>query len=587
MHDYNFSMTIKKTYTSSIGRLFILVAASAVFICCLTGMTAAKLNAAKAALLFAVFVSFCFFFTLYRIKGIKAGFLGLLSGVPAGFISVFALNTAFNSVNRIILVCFGIILRFFLFGCMACIIISCVALIATKRFTTEDAVIAVLAAGFILRVIMVLFTPLNYYQHDVSAFNEEFEGFHDDYIMYIYENWSLPEGDVRDLGQLYHPPLHHILSALFYKLNSIFFPGRINEINTLKTLPFIWSNGFVLFSLGILKKFKIKGTPLVLSLALVSFHPQLIFLAIQVNNDALALMLFTASVYLALKWYEEPKLTTILFTAFAIGCAMMTKLSSGLVAFPVGFLFLCRLITALKKKAKDISVTELFRQFILIGLLVIPLGLWFPTANYLSHKTPFTYIFAIDSTAGQDVWMFPMVKRLFQPSYESLMSPFISFDSTKPGIDYNIFLSLLKTSLFDERRFNSDYLLTVGRILLVIASLIAVIIIVCTVFVIVRMIRQRKMNAGLVSLLLLCITLMVSYIGFCFAYPVVCSESFRYVASVLPAATVFFGLAAQSFWRKLPAKIFFTVTVIVFVCAVFAFYGSYEQYRNVWELLIR
>lgn len=582
-------MTAGKKDISSIGSSFLLMTAAVLFIYLLTGMTAARMNAVKTAVLFATFVSFIAFYTASRIKGIKTGLIGLVSGIPAGFIAYLALESGFNSVNRQTILCFGIMMRLLLWGCLACLVLSFALLIAAKRFKTEDAVFIVLSAGFVLRAVMVLFTPLNFWQHDVSGFGEGFEGFHDDYIMYIYENWALPDGDVRDLGQLYHPPLHYVLSAVFFKLNSVIFPGRSGVIDSLKTLPFIWSNGLVLFGLKILKHFRIKGTALVFMLGFICFHPQTVFLAIQVNNDALALMLFAASVYLALKWYDKPELTTILFTALAIGCAMMTKLSMGFAAFPVGFLFISRLVKALREKAEKGSVKagELIKQFVLFGLLSVPLGMWFPVKNLIEHGTPFTYVFAIDSTGGQDVWMYSAWKRLFAPSGESLRTPFLTMSSSKPGTDYNMFLALMKTSVFDERSFDSGYLTAAGKILLVLAAVMALLGVISAVYVTARLIRQNKMTAGFISLLILCAVLLLCYVRFCFGYPVVCTQSFRYIAPVLPAAGVFIGMASEGFRKKSPVRIVLFSAVSAFVLAVFLFYGTYAEYGPVWEQLIR
>ena len=585
---YSF-MGTKKTDISGVGPSFLFSAAAILFIYFLTGMTAAQLSSAKAAILFAVFVSFTAFYTVSRIKGIKTGLFGLLAGVPAGIISAFALERAFNAAERLTILCFGIMMRFLLWGCLACLVLCCALLIASKRFKTEDAVFAVLSAGFVLRAVMVLFTPLNFWQHDVSAFAPGFQGFHDDYIMYIYENWTLPDGDVRDLGQLYHPPLHYCLSAIIFKLNSVIFPGRAGSVDCLKTLPFLWSDGLVLFSLKILRYFKLKGAPLMIPLAFVCFHPQNIFLAIQVNNDALALMLFTAAVYLSFRWFEKPELTTILFTALAIGCAMMTKLSMGFVAFPVGFLFIVKFIRTLRKKdgKTGISASGLMKQFAMFGVLTVPLGLWFPFRNYLEHGTPFTYVFTIDSTGGQDIWMYQAWQRLFVPSGESLKMPFLTMSSSKPETDYNMFLALLKTSVFDERKFDSVYLITVGRALLFLAAAMAVICIICAIYVTVKLIRQKKMTSEFISLLILCAVLLVCFVKFCFGYPVVCTESFRYIAPVLPAAGVFLGMAAEGLWKKLPAKLFFTGAVAAFTAFVFMFYGAYAEYSPVWERLIK
>ena len=585
-------MVKKNTDISSIGPSFLLMTVGVLFIYCLTGMTAARLNSLKAAVLFGVFISFIAFHTVSRIKDIKAGCFSILAGLPVGFAARFALEMSFNSVGRMTIECFGFMMRFLLWGCIAAVILSCALLISAKEFKTEDAVFAVLSAGFVLRGIMVLFTPLNFYQHDVSAFAPGFNGFHDDYIMYIYENWALPDGDVRDLGQFYHPPLHYILSAVFFKVNSVIFPDRAGVVDSLKTLPFMWSSGIVLFSLKIFRLFRLRGAALVIALAFVCFHPLTVFMAIQVNNDALALMLFVAALYLGLKWYETPDLTTILFAALSIGCAMMTKLSMGFVAFPVGFLFIAGFIKTVRKngekgKKPGISTGEMIKQFVLFAVLVVPLGLWFPVKNYIEHKTPFTYVFAIDSTGGQDIWMYSAWQRLFVPSAESLKTPFLTMSSSKPEVDHNMFLALLKTSVFDERNFDSAYLLTAGRILLILAFVMALFILACAVFDIIRLIRQKKLTAGFVSLLIFCAVLLCCYVKFCFGYPVVCTESFRYIAPVLPAAGVFMGLAAQELLEKKIWKVLFTGALVSFVCAVFVFYGSYAEYRPVWESLIK
>ena len=92
---------------------------------------------------------------------------------------------------------------------------------------------------------------------------------------------------------------------MFFKINSVIFPARINEINVLKTLPFLYTSGFVLICHRILKHFRIEGAPLAVCMSFICFHPQLLFLAIQINNDALMMVLFAASVYLPYRWVNS------------------------------------------------------------------------------------------------------------------------------------------------------------------------------------------------------------------------------------------------------------------------------------------
>ena len=579
-------MATKKKDITGIGPSFLLVTAAVLFIYFVTFMTASNLRAGKTALLFGVFVSFCGFYTVSRIRDMKTGLLGLVAGIPCGIVSNFVLKEAFDSVNRMTIECFGIMMRFLLWGGIGCVVLMSVLLICAKKFKTGDAVTAVLLAGFALRTVMVVFTPMNYFQHDVSGFGGGFEGFHDDYIMYIYEHWALPVNDVRELGQLYHPPLHHALCAVFFKLHAILFPDLAGEINVLKTLPFLYTSWFVLISYRILKHFKIDGAPLVIALAFISFHPQLVFLAIQINNDALMNMLFAASIYLALKWYEKPELATILFTALTIGCAMMAKISGGLVAIPVGFLFLCKLIAAIRKKA-DIKTGELIKQFVFFGFFVFPLGMWFPLKNYIMHRVPFTYVCRIESTAHQDLWMFPAWKRLFEPSAESLKTPFMVMHNTDPAVDYNIFVSLIKTSLFDERHFENAYLINAGRVLMVLAAVVAMVCITCAVFVIIRLIRQKRMTVPFASVLILCVTMCISYMNYCLGYQITSTESLRFIIPVLIPASLFFGMTLQEVHKKNPVRVIIAAVIVLFICGVFAFYGSYAEYRPVWEAFIK
>ena len=285
LQGYYFFMTAKKIDITRVGPSFLLVTAAILFIYFVSFMTASKLRAGQNALLFGVFVSFCAFYAISRIKDIKIGLTGIAAGILCGIASYFALNTAFDSVGRKTIECFGIMMRFLLWGGIGCVVLMCILLICAKKFNTEDAVLAVLLIGFVLRTVMVLFTPMNYFQHDVSGFGDGFQGFHDDYIMYIYEHWSLPINDVKELGQMYHPPLHHALCAMFFKIHAIVFPDYAGEINVLKMLPFLYTSFFVLIVLRILKHFKVDGAPLVISLAFVSFHPQLIFLAIEIDVE--------------------------------------------------------------------------------------------------------------------------------------------------------------------------------------------------------------------------------------------------------------------------------------------------------------
>lgn len=571
------------------------------FLYLMSGMHAVNMREIHLAFLMTALTSCCVFYvTSCYISGAKR-FLSLISSVPAFAVYYLVIKLLFDSCGRMTLPCLEIMESVLLWAGLGTVIVSVIALLIGHKLTSKDMVMAVLCAGFVMRAVMVLFTPLNFNQHDVSSFSPDQAGFHDSYIMYIFNNFTLPSGDVRDYGQFYHPPLHYFVSAMFLKLQTLSPLKFAKDINGLKMLPMLWTSFFVLFAKKILEHFKVSGKALVFSLMLVVFCPQMIFLSIQVNNDALALMLFAASVFAALKWYSKPELTTILFLALAIGCAMMTKLSMGFVAFPVAWIFLAKLISTVKEKKEtrgkrtESHTGELIKQFVAFAAVVFPLGLWFPLKNLLGYGVPITYVYEIDSSANQDVWMYSPLRRLFVPSKALLSTPFLQEGGELN--DYNIFLGLFKTGLFDERHFDGGYQLICGRILLVLAFVLVLVIAVCAVTGALAKIRKAGVrlisDPEYVSLWILAGVLIVSEIVFCFKHPVVCTEAFRYIAPVLIPASVWSGKVVMASEEKdactaIKALSFsLQALTCVFVLLVILFYGPFSQYSTPWEMMIR
>ena len=73
----------------------------------------------------------------------------------------------------------------------------------------EKWVILILTAGFLLKLVYVLYTGIGTRQHDVHSFTDSTNG-HAGYIRYLYTYGHLPDFDPRQEFQFYHPPLHHM-----------------------------------------------------------------------------------------------------------------------------------------------------------------------------------------------------------------------------------------------------------------------------------------------------------------------------------------------------------------------------------------
>ena len=569
----------------------------------ISGMDAVNMREMHLSLLMALLTACCAFYVTSAFTSSKKRFLSLISALPAFGIYFLIFRLSFNACGRKTLPCISIMESVLLWAGLGTVIVSAITLALGKKLKAEDLVAAVLASGFIMRAVMVLFTPLNFYQHDVSNFSGRQPGFHDTYILYIYDNLTIPDVDVRYYGEFYHPPLHYILSALFLRLNNV-LPLRFSgDIDGLKMLPMLWISYLILFAKKILEHLKIDGKALAFSMLFITFSPHMIYLAIQVNNDPLALMLLTGAVYFALEWYKEPDSKKIVYTALCIGCAMMTKLSTGLVAFPVAWLFLARLIKTIRdnKDSKGrkimLKTKDLIKQFAFFALVVFPLGLWFPLKNLISYGVPVTYVYAIDSSAKMDVWMYSPLQRLLLPSQTLLKTPFILEGGSFAENDFNIVLALVKTGLFDERIYDSTYMITIARILVAAAFILLALVL----FAGVKGALRRYKDSGKklfectegAALWILAAVFVISEFIFCFKYPVTCTAAFRYISPVLIPAAYWSGSIIKMSEEKEAGKglkIFsycLKVLFVLFVLFVILFYGPFAQYTFVWQTLIR
>ena len=204
----------------------------------------------------------------------------------------------------------------------------------------------------------------------------------------------------------------------------------------------------MLVSERIFTKLRINGLPKLLAISIVAFHPTFIILAGSVNNDILSILFVLLSVYSTLVWYEDPTVKNILYIALSIGLGMSTKLSAALVAIPIAFVFLIKLISDKK------NVIENIRQFCIFGTVCLPLGLWFSIRNNIRFKVPFTYVQRLSEESDQYIGDKTVFERLFDFSYHPFENVFLNRIATGADFyEYNPFVAIVKTSLFGEYYF--------------------------------------------------------------------------------------------------------------------------------------
>ncbi len=401
-------------------------------------------------------------------------------------------------------------------------------------------------------------------QHDVHYFfgPEYYEPGsrtgHAAYIEFFYNGGLLPKFDVRKVFQFYHPPLWHMISALWLRIQTFLGVSYHSAVENIQLLSLVCSTAVMSVSHAIFKKFGLKELGLIIADAIVAFHPTFIILAGSINNDVLSLVLVLTSVYLALRWYEAPGFKTIVPLAFSIGFAMMAKLSGGLVAVAVAMLFCVRLFD------KKYGFKKLFPQFAVFGIICVPIALWYQIRNYFAYGVPPAYVPKLSVKADQYVGNVSVPDRIFDFSSlsENGVYPARATETymAKYGFEYfdhNIPLTALKTSVFGEYYIGaSDRLFSiVAEILFWSSVILAVLSCVFAVYSVVKAFREKSdnRNKALVFhafMLVYWLTLIISYVNFCFGYPHFCTMDFRYIAPTVIIGALYIGVFLNKIKNK-------------------------------------
>lgn len=426
------------------------------------------------------------------------------------------------------------------------VIVAAAAIAFIKiNFEVSDAVIIglLIALGIAIRFVYILYTGVVDRQHDVGDFTGS--AGHAGYIKYWYENGlKLPDFDVRSYWQYYHPPFHHWLMAALMKILTFFGVDFLKAGEAAQILPMLYSSLTMIVSYRVFRLVKLNGVPLIAATAIVCFHPTFIIFGGSFNNDMLLMLFMMAAILWGLRWYREPVMKNIIPLALCIGLGMMTKLSGWMVAPAVAFLFLVILIKNIKKPLKYIG------QYVVFGVICIPLGIWWQVRNLLKFRIPLTYVPDLGANSVMYSGNMPLAERLF--SFGNGQLDFVYGSITFVGAPYNEYnptLGLFKTAMFDEcansvSDVHYPQIHVTGPILFWIS---VVLFLICFVCFIVSMVRKSENINGVerVYFALLFAVILGSYYMFCLAYPLACTFNIRYAMPLIPLCAMGMGLITQ------------------------------------------
>ena len=410
-----------------------------------------------------------------------------------------------------------------------------------KKLDDRHVIFIMMIAGLTLRLIYILTTDIDQRQHDVYSF-EEMKG-HAGYIGYLLNNAALPDFDPREIFQFYHPPLHHIIAALWMRLNLAAGISFDNSAENIQILTLLYSGLFMILTERIFRKIGSKGPGLTVAFALIAFHPAFIILSGSINNDMLSILLMQGAFLFALRWNDKRKKTDIALAAVFMGLGMMTKLSVGIAAAGIGFIFLLRFLQNKEERKGMIA------GFAIFAAICFPLALWWGIRNAVLFGVPISYVPSLGDGSHQYIGHYSVYERLFDFSPYQFQSVYVAWG--EPYFEHNVFIGLLKTASFGEQTLSdqSGPVYIAAQILFVSSAVIALLSVICGGVVMFRedMIRNRVQKGFVVVTGL---TFLAAYIQFCFAYPHTCTQNIRYATPLIWIAALFIGKCTGEFFGK-------------------------------------
>lgn len=456
---------------------------------------------------------------------------------------------------------------FVIFAFVAAAVIFYIVLCTVKKkWCYQRILIAMFLMSCMVHLFYILYTDFCVRQFDLGTLFKP--NGHIGYIGYIYDNWNVPQFDPRTYWQYYHPPLHHIIEALFLHAQTVFGVPLVIAAQNCQFPTLLYAMFTIITVYKILIELGIRKTALCVSTAIVAFTPVLIVMGGIMNNDILSIMFMMLSLLAAMQWYKDQRAKKILKVALFFGLGMFTKLSAWIVAVPIAVIFITALVQKIIAKDKK-QFGRLFGQMCAFLGIAAPLSFYWSIRNLVRFGVPIGYIpepAVTSSTNKSQLITNSIWQRLFDFNPNQFAYPFTLNAITKEDATYNEYnplVALLKSSSFGSG-VNQDDMLIPAYFLLWINIIVAVVSFICMIAVLIKKHSMPALWKGVFGSFY--VAEMVSYYVFCIKYPYVCTEEVRYAVPVIFIGAIFIGIALKNvFTGKTKLSKIMRYTIIISV----------------------
>ena len=430
------------------------------------------------------------------------------------------------------------------------------------KITDENRILLMIFLGMLLRAHFVLTHDIYTLQNDTGTFTgagtDQINIGHLGYIEYLYKFGKFPDFDPYEVFGYFHPPVHHILEAIWLTAQRFIGVNELAAFENLQILTLIYSGLCMLVMLHILEECGVKKELLTYGMILFCFYPRMMVLAGSVNNDILALLLLMTTIWRVLSWIRNKTYGNAALMAISLGFSMITKLNTAICAFSIGLVLLVYLIGVIRD-GNLVAIRKTIWQYVVFAVISIPIGFSYIIRNLiLFGKKPGL------PTQGEGSPMYfgdyPIWSIIGVPAFSDLHIEF-PFHPISGDACHNAWVILFQTGLFAE-----GYPAEIGSVLLIFAQVayvasIVLAIVTSAVFLVGYGVKMAKDNKAL-FLWSTYVFMLLSFMLYMIKYPYTCSGDFRYMAATLVFTSIGFVLASKKKGLKLVVCVLMCVTIV-------------------------
>ncbi|MGN0552399.1 MAG: ArnT family glycosyltransferase [Oscillospiraceae bacterium] len=463
--------------------------------------------------------------------------------VTLAVIAVYTLWSIFKEIINVDIIKIG----------MAALVVMTAAYIAVcgikKELTVDNAIKAVIFAGFVMRIGYMLYTPCDVRSHDLWEISTESHG-HAGYILGLIENNSLPQSN--DI-QFYQQPFFYIVSSVVSKLKNMIVScdDVFYLVDAAKTVSCSASCMVLIVAGALCDTFRLKDTEKLAAMVITAFHPSF-FLGIRITPDMLCTFFMVLALLFTFRWYDSPDWKNTLILSLVYGFGVMTKISVAVPALFTAVVFAVKLVRFFKEK----KALPVIMRLAVFGIISLPLGLWYNVRNYKLFGQKLGYILEIGKESDLYVGDRSLFQRFVLPDFGNLLSsPYANVWE-----DHNLLVYSIKSSLFGEFTFK------VPSVIPIILYISAIVLSVLAAIAVVSALKRCNEDKPTVALSAVCILFLVSVIIFNLRYPHGCSMDFRYSTFLIIPFAVLIAKRFMRYGSKIEKNMLY-ICIAAFSCS--------------------